>query len=174
MKKIVLAFCIVIITSGFTISKRIDALIKKEITSVFQIDSYTQEIVKVSDSINETLPIKITDSNFFKIIHNEQLIGHYYFGQGYGKADYFDFIVIFDTNFIVSKVKVLAYREDHGGEIGSKRWLKQFIGATKENNLKYQEDIVGISGATISVKSMTNEINKLLKTISILAEKEQL
>jgi len=40
--------------------------------------------------------------------------------------------------------------------------------------LKYQKDIAAISGATISARSMTNEVNKLLKTISILLNKQQL
>ncbi|MBL4724419.1 MAG: FMN-binding protein, partial [Lutibacter sp.] len=75
---------------------------------------------------------------------------------------------------IVSKIKILVYREDHGGEIGSKRWLKQFIGKTSSNNLKYQKNIAAISGATISAKSMTHEVNKLLKTIGILNNKQLL
>jgi Na+-translocating ferredoxin:NAD+ oxidoreductase RnfG subunit len=71
-------------------------------------------------------------------------------------------------------VKVLVYREDHGSEVGSKRWLNQFNGKTKNENLTYQKDIAAISGATISAKSMTNEVNKLLKTITILHHKKQL
>jgi len=174
MKKIIFLITIFIISSGFTISKRVEALIKKEITSVFDIETYTKQTLTVLPEINETLAIEITDANFFKIINNEDTLGYYYFGQAYGKADYFDFIVIFDKNLIVSKVKVLVYREDHGGEVGSKRWLKQFIGVTTEKHLKYQDDIVGISGATVSVKSMTNEVNKLLKTVHILQTKNQL
>ena len=118
--------------------------------------------------------MKITKTNFFKIKNNEKLLGYYYLGQAYGKADYFDFIVIFDSNLLVSKVKVLVYREDHGGEVASKRWLKQFSGKSKTDNLQYQKDIAAISGATISAKSMTNEVNKLLKTIHILDIKKQL
>jgi len=41
-------------------------------------------------------------------------------------------------------------------------------------NLKYQKDIAAISGATISARSMTNEVNKLFKAIDILNKKEQL
>jgi Na+-translocating ferredoxin:NAD+ oxidoreductase RnfG subunit len=68
----------------------------------------------------------------------------------------------------------LVYREDHGGEVGSKRWLNQFSGKSKADNLIYQKDIAAISGATISAKSMTNEINKLLKTVQILHQKQVL
>ncbi|WP_299525779.1 FMN-binding protein [uncultured Lutibacter sp.] len=174
MKRIVFITILVLITSGFTVSKKIEILIAKEIKTVFNIEDYSKQVISVSKNLNETLPLKITETNFFKIESNNNLLGYYYVGQGYGKADYFDFIVIFDTNLIVSKVKVLIYREDHGGEIGSKRWLKQFTGKTIDNELKYQKDIAAISGATISAKAMTNEVNKLLKTIGILNNKKQL
>lgn len=163
-----------LITSGFTVSKKIEAIINKEIKTVFNIESYSKTNFVVSDEMNKTLPLKITGDNFCKVFNKEKLIGYYFVGQAYGKADYFDFIVIFDTDLIVAKVSVLVYREDHGGEVGSKRWLKQFTGATTDKTLIYQDDIVGISGATISVKSMTNEVNKLLKTVNILHTKNQL
>lgn len=174
MRKVIAIILITVISSSFTLSKRVDAMIKKEIMAVFNIETYTKERLNVSDAINNIIPIKITDNNFFKIKLEEEVLGYYYFGQAYGKADYFDFIVIFDTDLMVSKVKVVAYREDHGGEVGSKRWLRQFEGTSSDKTLKYQHDIAGISGATISVKSMMNEVNKLLKTVSILAEKKEL
>lgn len=174
MKKIGLIFFIVCISSSFTTLNRVEKLIKKEINSVFSIETFTTAPLIVAAEINEVLPIKISDTNFFKIKHENAVIGYYYLGKAYGKADFFDFIVIFDKELIVSKVKVVTYREDHGGEVGSKRWLKQFIGTSTDQNLKYQHDIAGISGATISVKSMMNEINKLLKTVNILVNKQQL
>lgn len=174
MKKLIVISITFFLVTGFTVSKRLDALIDKEIKAVFEIETYKREIILIPNKIKETLPISISDTNFFKIKKEDNLLGYYYFGQAYGKADYFDFIVIFDKDLIVSKVKILVYREDHGGEVSSKRWLKQFTGKTKENNLKYQKDIAAISGATISAKSMTNEVNKLLKTVSILYNKQLL
>jgi len=162
------------LTTSFVVSNKIEALIQKEVTAVFDIKKYTKQVVQVSNEINQTLPIKITETNFFTIKSDNQVIGYYYYGQAYGKADYFDFIVIFDTNLMVSKVKILAYREDHGGEVGSRRWLNQFIGKSTDKNLEYQKDIAAISGATISAKSITNEINKVFKTIKILNQKKQL
>ncbi|WP_372795530.1 FMN-binding protein [Lutibacter sp.] len=155
-------------------SNKIDALIEKEVKAIFKIDTFTKQAIPISNEINESLPIKITETNFFKIISEDALQGFYYLGHAYGKADYFDFIVIFDKNLVVSKVKILVYREDHGGEVGSTRWLKQFIGKITTDNLIYQKDIAAISGATISAKSMTNEVNKLFRTIAILNTKKQL
>ncbi len=174
MKKIIFILFLGAIFSGFTVSKKIEKLISKQIKSVFKIENYTKEPIFVSNEINNTLPIQITENNFFKISNANQLLGYYYFGKAFGKADYFDFIVIFDKNLTVSKIKILVYREDRGGEIGSKRWLRQFIGKSKGEFLKYQKDIAAISGATISVKSMTTEVNKILKTVGILYTKKQL
>ena len=70
---------------------------------------------------------------------------------------------------------MLVYREEYGGEIGSKRWLKQFVGtAASGKKLEYNEDIIPISGATISVQSMTRAINDLLKSIALLHQKSLL
>lgn len=174
MKKIALLTIIVLLISSFATSKRTEALIEKEVKSVFNIVKYSKQPISVSKEVNETLPIKIDDTNFFKIKSEEKIQGYYYLGQAFGKADYFDFIVIFDKDLIVSKVKVLVYREDHGSEVGSKRWLNQFSGKKTTENLTYQKDIAAISGATISAKSMTSEVNKLLKTVTILHNKKQL
>lgn len=174
MKKITIIAVLFFMVSGFTISKRVEALIEKEIKTVFKIENYTKEPLDIAAEINENLPIGITEENFFKIKNNDTFLGYYYLGQAYGKADYFDFIVIFDADLIISNIKILVYREDHGGEVKSKRWLKQFNGTSKEESLKYQKDIAAISGATISAKSLTHEINKLLKTVAILSANQQL
>ena len=63
---------------------------------------------------------------------------------------------------IIKKVNVLVYREDYGGEIGSNRWLKQFVGKARTTELVVGKNIAAISGATISVYSMTNAVNQLL------------
>ena len=168
MKRILIITLLFFVVTGFSPLNRVDKLIEKEIKQVFEIESFLKEVVEIPSQLNATLPIKITDSNFYKLSLKENLLGYYYFGQAYGKADYFDFIVIFDKDLIVSKVKIVTYREEHGGEVGSKRWLKQFLGKNIDQELKYQKDIAAISGATISARSMTNEVNKLLKTVQIL------
>lgn len=174
MKKIVFLTIVVLLISSFTTTKKTEALIQKEIKTLFNVEQYSKQPIVVIKEVNEKLPIKIDDTNFFKIKIEEKTVGYYYLGQAFGKTDYFDFMVIFDKELIVSKVKVLVYREDHGSEVGSKRWLNQFNGKKTNENLTYQKDIAAISGATISAKSMTNEVNKLLKTVTILYTKKQL
>ena len=83
-----------------------------------------------------------------------------YIGYSPSKFDDFDYMVLFDSANKVMLVRVLIYRENYGGEIGSKRWLKQFIGMTEPKNY-----VDAISGATISVNSMKYSINKLIKSL---------
>ena len=66
------------------------------------------------------------------------------------------------------KSKILIYREDHGRQVGSQRWLKQFIGRKSGEKLVYGKDIDGISGATVSAKSMTLAVNNVLESLQIL------
>ena len=44
------------------------------------------------------------------------------------------------------------YRENYGGEIGSKRWLRQFQGKSTEDELAYKKNIAAISGAQVGLK----------------------
>ncbi|MDV7187466.1 FMN-binding protein [Lutibacter sp. TH_r2] len=170
MNKLIIFFTI-LLSSNFT-SNRVEKLIQKEVKSVFNIEAYSIESIHVSEEINANLPVKITESNFVQVRVDKNLKGHYYVGKAFGKVDYFDFLVIFNEDLIVAKVKILVYREEHGGEIGSKRWLKQFIGKPSSKKLKYFEDIVGISGATLSAKALTHEVNRVLKTVSELHSKK--
>ena len=174
MKKIIVFIVGFLLISSFTVTNRVEKLIQKEIKSVFTVATYTKEVILISEEINKTLPVKVSKENLFKIQSNKELKGYYFLSKGFGKTDYFDFIVIFNKDLIVSKIKVLVYREDHGGEIGSKRWLKQFIGLELDKKLEYQDDITAISGATLSARSMTNQVNKILKTMHLLRQKKQI
>ena len=153
-------------------SKKLEEKINNEIKSVFQLETFQKENIEVSEKLKISLQKDFVMSNFKKIKKGDSNLGFYYVGKAFGKVDYFDFIVIFDNNLIVEKIKILIYREDHGGEIRSKRWLKQFIGKTIFKELNYPKDIVGISGATLSVKSMTRAVNNVLKSVGILHKNE--
>ena len=83
-----------------------------------------------------------------------------YIGTSRSKFEDFEFMVLFDKDKTIKLVKVLVYRENYGGEIGSKRWLRQWIGVNEPKPF-----VDAISGATISVHSIKNSINILIKEI---------
>jgi len=83
-----------------------------------------------------------------------------------GKSMPITFLIIFNSNKEVQDVTIIKYRESYGGEIGNKKWLKQFNAYTDSSNYKVGKTISSISGATISVHSISKGIRKLSMLIS--------
>lgn len=156
--------------SSFNLPKGIEKKVTKEITSYFEIESYTKTAITVANEINSITPTKFNSESLFKLENNKNHIGYLYVGKAPSKTDEFDYMVLFDAELNIIKSKVLIYREDYGNEIGSKRWLKQFTGKTSKDNLQYEKDIDAIAGATISARSMTIAVNNLLNSIGVLQE----
>ncbi|MGY8946099.1 MAG: FMN-binding protein [Flavobacteriales bacterium] len=168
-------FCLAFILltlSSFRVPNKIQILkkVKKEISKTFSIDSFLLEPIKIEN--DSDLTVDFSKNRFLKIISNDFLIGYAYIGNAPSKTETFEYLVLFNNDFIIKKSKVLIYREDWGSEIGSNRWLKQFIDKSLNDKFIYRENISAISGATISVKSMTNALNQLLSSLNILIKKK--
>jgi Na+-translocating ferredoxin:NAD+ oxidoreductase RnfG subunit len=86
------------------------------------------------------------------------------FTHAKGRYDMFDYLMIADKEFVISKIKVVKYRSEHGGEIASKKWLEQFVNYSS-GDLYYEDQISALSGATISAMSITRDIPKTLKIL---------
>ena len=113
---------------------------------------------------------KNQDEKWYKIIEktSEKTLGYAVTTSAIGRFDKFDFLVLYNPNKTINKVRVLIYREDHGGEIGSKRWLKQFEGKSIDHLNTLFNDVDGISGATLSCNAITNEIkNSIIRVQKI-------
>ncbi|PHS68330.1 MAG: FMN-binding protein [Flavobacterium sp.] len=169
MKNILIVFFIGITTSSFVIPDRIAKKADKVIAKFYEIEDFSKETISISEENNNSTDSEFGDGNLFKINSKTELLGYGYIGSAASKTADYNYLVLFDKDFIITKSKVLIYREEYGGEIGSKRWLKQFIGkSSTSEELIYGETIVPISGATISVRSMTKAINNLLISIGEL------
>ena len=62
--------------------------------------------------------------------------------------------VIIENGYIKS-LRVMTYRENRGGEVTAPSFTDQFINAELEENNKLDVRIDGITGATLSVQSLT-------------------
>lgn len=151
--------------------KNIQKKVDKAIIETFQTETFSLNIVTITPEVLKILPSNFGSDNLFEITNSSTLLGYAYVSKAPSKTDDFDYLVLLGPELIVLKAKILIYREDYGGEIGSKRWLKQFIGKTPNNELRYQDNIMAISGATISVRSMTNAMNEFLKAVKTLQSK---
>jgi hypothetical protein len=176
LKRLLLISLLVFTTQveAFQLKKSLLKKVKKELVKTFDDKSLVLESIPVSKEVNAKLHKTIAKDHLNKIIKGAQVIGYTYIAKAPSKTDEFDFLIILDENLIIKKAKILIYREDYGGEIGSKRWLKQFTGKTSGIQLKYTKDIIAISGATISALSMTVAVNTFLKDVAILNENQVL
>lgn len=159
---------------GYGMPKHLQKKVEKELEKVFGSSAIVVKSVSIPAGANAQLPVKITADNFFRLHKGAEFLGFMYLGNAPSKTATFDYLVVFDVDLTIIHSKVLIYREEYGGEIGSKRWLQQFIGKNGRNRVDYNTNIDGISGATISVRSMTKSMDDLLQTIGILQNKNLL
>ncbi len=170
ISKIVLATAF-IICAAFTVPDKVLKKANKVIAKFYETENFTTEVISISEAENAVTVSEFGKENLFSIKSGDELLGYGYIGNAPSKTATFDYLVLFDANFIVVKSKVLIYREEYGGEIGSKRWLRQFDGKSAATpKLKYEKDIIPISGATISVQSMTKAMNELFQSLKKLGE----
>lgn len=74
-------------------------------------------------------------------------------------TEFFDYFILFDSAGKVLLVQVYNYEATHGHEITVRSWLRQFTGYDGRQQLTVGKDIDVISGATISVYSISNDIS---------------
>lgn len=147
-------------------SPTLENKIHKAVHTTFQHETPTIEAVTFQSSCT-------TDdrSNFanklFTVQSENGLLGYMYVDQAPSMKDIFDYVVFFEPDFSIKKSKVLIYREQHGRQIGTVRWLSQFNNMTPNDNPRLGEEIDGISGATISCTNMTKAVAELLQHISV-------
>ena len=77
-------------------------------------------------------------------------------------SEYFDYFILFDDEKNVQRVGILNYQATHGHEITARGWLRQFVGYDGSHTLLVDKHIDAISGATISVYAITEDVG--LKT----------
>jgi len=97
----------------------------------------------------------------WKICTQDSLKGYAVLDNTYGKSLPITFLVIFSPGGKIIRVDVIRYREPYGGAIASRNWLNQFIGKISNDYFRVNKEIDSISGATISVNSVTRGVQKL-------------
>ena len=82
-----------------------------------------------------------------------------------GKHKPMTYMVGVDAHGRVSNVELLVFREARGSEVRTKRFNAQYEGKTVLDPVRINKDIINISGATMSVRSMSAGIKRVLVLI---------
>ena len=167
--------CVIVVLSvalfSFDLPKSGVKKMDKALAKLWPEQIISKDLVKISASEKEKLSFELDDKTIYKVSNSSKSDSYVYLSKGFGKMNEFDYMVVFNKDLSILKVKVLVYREEQGGEIGSNRWLKQFSGKKDPKKMKFGHDIQNISGATMSARSITEDVKKVIKRMSELRQK---
>ena len=79
-----------------------------------------------------------------------------------GKHKPMSYMVGIDPEGEVMNVEVLVYRESRGSEVRTKRFNYQYEGKDVHDPIRINRDVINISGATMSVRSMSAGVKRAL------------
>lgn len=82
-----------------------------------------------------------------------------------GKHKHMTYMVGVDAKGRCSNVELLVFREAKGSEVGRKRFNSQYEGRTVLDPIRINKDIINISGATMSVRSINAGVKRVLVLI---------
>jgi hypothetical protein len=79
-----------------------------------------------------------------------------------GKYKPMTYMVGVDPKGTCTDVELLVFRDAKGSEVGRKRFNSQYDGKTVTDPIRINKDIINISGATMSVRSMSAGVKRVL------------
>lgn len=85
-----------------------------------------------------------------------------------GKTHFITYMVLFRSDGVIEMLDVLIYRESYGGEVDYAVFKNQFKGKSGSDHFTVGKNIRNISGATISVNSVTRGVQKLTHQFELL------
>ena len=105
---------------------------------------------------------------YWTISQGDTTVAYAFLDNVVGKSMPITFMVILNINGDIINANVIKYREAYGSEVSSTDWLEQFFTLNNKSGYKIGKDINGISGATISVKSMSKGIQKITTLYALI------
>jgi len=114
--------------------------------------------------IQERIGWKFPEESFriFKAETNGKVDGYAVIQETIGKHRPITYIVGVTPEGRVSDVEILVYRESKGSEVRMKRFNSQYEGKTPLDPIRINKDIINITGATMSVRSVSAGVKRAL------------
>ena len=116
-----------------------------------------QEIEKLSG-----VPGRTAQHNVWQVLSQGKMIGWFFVDQVVGKHELITYALGLNADCSVRQFQIVEYLEAYGYQVRELKWRDQFVGKTADSPLQVGTDIGNISGATLSVRHITNGIKRLL------------
>lgn len=91
-----------------------------------------------------------------------QIDGYALIQNTIGKHKHMTYLVGVDTAGACTNVELLVFREAKGSEVRTKRFNVQYEGKTVQDPVRINKDIINITGATMSVRSISAGVKRAL------------
>ncbi|HEV8264548.1 MAG TPA: FMN-binding protein [Gemmatimonadales bacterium] len=114
----------------------------------------------------EVRTLTVGADTVLRVARGDSLLGFAMVRAVRGKDQPITFLVATDSLDRLRDVDILVYREPYGGEVAYDAWRRQFRGKTATDRLEVGKDIRSISGATISVNSVTLGVRRALADLA--------
>src|SRR3989475_6774427 len=117
--------------------------------------------------IQERIGWKFPEESFraFKAETNGKVDAYAVLQETIGKHRLITYLVGVTPDGKVSDVEILVYRESKGSEVRTKRFNSQYEGKTVLDPIRINKDIINITGATMSVRSVSAGVKRALVLI---------
>lgn len=172
--KLFLVPLLIVSTFGNDIKKDTEEAIK----NIFSDDiSIEMEVFNIPSQLKLKVEKEVKQRFFedklyiWKITKDSKVLGFAILDNVYGKSMPITFLVIFDNNLNIMNSSIIKYREPYGGAVKNEEWNSQFKGKNAESGFDVGDEINGISGATISVNSVSKGIRKLALLLPEIKDK---
>ena len=116
-----------------------------------------QEIDKLSG-----VPGRTPQQQAWQALSKGAMVGWFFVDQVIGKHELITYALGINADGSVRQVEIIEYLEAYGSQVRYPKWREQFVGKTVESPLQVDSDIGNISGATLSVRHLTDGIKRLL------------
>jgi hypothetical protein len=108
------------------------------------------------------VPGRTAQYNVWQVLCQGKMIGWFFIDQVVGKHELITYALGLNADGSVRQFQIIEYLEAYGYQVRELKWRDQFVGKTVDSPLAVGTDIGNISGATLSVRHITNGIKRLL------------
>ena len=134
-------------------------------------DKIDREKKWLSDSQREAIgkafgePVKDRRITWYVGRKAGKVLGYMAVDHRIGKSFPITFMVVINPDGTVRHVEIMVYREPQGWEVRYESFLRQFFGMSAESDFR---EINSITGATLSVRSVTRGVQKAVAAFKVL------
>lgn len=125
-----------------------------------------RQMKRIKKKIEKTLDMddlklkRTSISGVYELWNDQASFAKLYIREITPKSDPMEYAVVLDNEGKIIFFKILSYTSSYGYQVTLPRWCKQFLGQSSEE-LKIGQTVDAVSGATLSVKAIVDDIKNI-------------